>query len=961
MMKRGLIVLCFLVSVICSRAQVDTTYIYNSSMPYGTLDIRLAKSDTRYYYLKEGETFSFRENAPGVRTGTFTDMTSWDSSPFTEGNLREKAGDQDLFTLNYRLMKPVDYKADNSKGYPLVVLFHGAGERANCWKSNCYHADPNYSPNENIPPAPADPEHKLLNNDHNLLHGGRQYMEAVTKAGSLLADDPSLPQGAFPGFALFPQSQNGWTGNEAQDVIRIIRLLVKKYNIDPDRIYLSGLSYGGHGAFEALKRAPWMFAAGILMSPIDDGFITNTKMESSTAHVPLWIFQGGLDNNPYPAETKNYIKKFRDAGAEVRYSEFPEVGHTVWNNAFKEPDYFSWLLQHSKSTVHMFAGSNSICDPSEGRQLELPEGFMAYQWEKDGQIIDGATGARYVATTPGRYRARFSRVSATPDASQWNEWSPEISIVTGSVPVASVKQIGTLLLRDLNNGNEARLEAGNDFAHYYWYKNGVQMNFPGDQDDTLKMITIRAGDCSSGTCTGNAVYTLVAADFDNCKSAPTEGKHVFFNNQAPTNITAPTEFQGTPKSTASVSLTWKDNAANETGYEVWHRRKVSDSRWEMPAITPANATSYEDTGLLPGTIYQYKIRAVSSSGRSPYAPSAETVLEVATQADVQAPAAPANLTFRRIGVDRILLRWEPATDDSGVARYIIVSTDTMSTGAPDTTIVVTGLEVDKIIEFKVAAVDVSGNISSFGNTVSVNTGVYGLFYEHSPGDWTSLDSIDYSRPEHFGSVGNFSLAPRVQEDFYYFRFDGYLFITNPGEYQFRLSSDDGSRMVLNGNRIVNNDGVHELRTVTSAAQSLSEGPQRITVDFFDYSGEDSLLVEMHGPDTNGEWRQIEASALKSATVVGTEPAYSNAMIIDVFPNPADQSDLNIKVATMERFPVNVTLIDPVGRPVFRETFPAESSAGGVRLNIDGKLTGGIYFIRVIQGRQSAIQKVIIRN
>ena len=47
--------------------QVDTSYIYNTTTPFGTLDIRLAKSATRYYYLQENRTISFRESAPGVK------------------------------------------------------------------------------------------------------------------------------------------------------------------------------------------------------------------------------------------------------------------------------------------------------------------------------------------------------------------------------------------------------------------------------------------------------------------------------------------------------------------------------------------------------------------------------------------------------------------------------------------------------------------------------------------------------------------------------------------------------------------------------------------------------------------------------------------------------------------------------------------------------------------------------
>ena len=95
-----------LIASIPAFAQVDTSFIYNTSMPYGTLDLRIAKSPTRYYYLQEGITVSFRESAPGVKTNTYRDMTSWDSSPYRQGNLREKNGTNDLFVMNYRYLLP---------------------------------------------------------------------------------------------------------------------------------------------------------------------------------------------------------------------------------------------------------------------------------------------------------------------------------------------------------------------------------------------------------------------------------------------------------------------------------------------------------------------------------------------------------------------------------------------------------------------------------------------------------------------------------------------------------------------------------------------------------------------------------------------------------------------------------------------------------------------------------------
>src|SRR5688572_5415845 len=104
-----------------SFAQVDTAYVYNNGASYGLLDIRIAKSAADYYYLDEGKTFSYRENG-GVRTNTFLDMTSWDSSPYTEGSLREKTPKNDLFVMNYRLLFPQEYKANYALGYPLIVM-----------------------------------------------------------------------------------------------------------------------------------------------------------------------------------------------------------------------------------------------------------------------------------------------------------------------------------------------------------------------------------------------------------------------------------------------------------------------------------------------------------------------------------------------------------------------------------------------------------------------------------------------------------------------------------------------------------------------------------------------------------------------------------------------------------------------------------------------------------------------
>jgi poly(3-hydroxybutyrate) depolymerase len=352
----GLVIGC-LVMMHFTFAQVDTSFVYRTGLPYGTLDIRISKSSTRYYYLQENKTFSFRESSPGVRTGTYQDMTSWDSSPYGEGNLREKNGSSDTFVMNYRLLKPLNYSENYQNGYPLILMIHGAGERANCWDNACHWADRNWNPIANSPAAPTTSNHELLNNDHNLLHGGEVHLNARNLAGSLLPDDLSMPSRAFPGFVFFPQNLNGWDANGIQNMIRALRLIVKKYNIDENRIYVHGLSNGGYGIYEALKRAPWLFTAALPMSAINDAQITSANYSSilaETSTIPLWIFQGGIDGNPTPARTRGYVKKFQDAGFSVRFYQYDNLGHGTWNTAYNEPDFFTWMLSKNKANIHAF-------------------------------------------------------------------------------------------------------------------------------------------------------------------------------------------------------------------------------------------------------------------------------------------------------------------------------------------------------------------------------------------------------------------------------------------------------------------------------------------------------------------------------------------------------------------------------------------------------------------------------
>jgi len=365
-------------------------------------------------------------------------MTSWDSGPYIEGHLMERTSTGDKFVMNYRLLMPNGYSSTYNPGYPMIVHLHGAVERANCYYQNCYHATPAYNVQANTPPAPKTSTHKLLNNDHSLNVGGQQYLNARNLAGTRKPNDPSMPSRAFPGFVLVAQMFNIWDSLQVQDVIRIVRLVAEKYKVDQDRIYVQGLSIGGYGVYECMKRASWLFAAALPMSAVWDANIFKQNQQGRVAHIPVWVFQGGKDTRPSTTFTNNIVNKLRNAGANVRYTVYNDLSHVVWGRAYGTSDYFTWMLKQTKANPTLYKGI-TVIDKAKNQypKLMLAEGFLAYQWQKNGVTISTAKSNTLTVTTPGTYRVRFSRKSATPTtASQWNRWSDPVNITQAGTTVA---------------------------------------------------------------------------------------------------------------------------------------------------------------------------------------------------------------------------------------------------------------------------------------------------------------------------------------------------------------------------------------------------------------------------------------------------------------------------------------------------------------------------------------------
>lgn len=218
-------------------------------------------------------------------------------------------------TLNYRMLYP-DW--DTIRKYPLIVFLHGLGERGN-------------------------------DNESQLKFGVMN-----------LADDKIT--GTYPAFVIAPQcpqnmhwaniSENNVThqinllttsSNPMKLLIELIQKLKKEFPIDTNRIYITGLSMGGYGTYDAIERYPYLFAAAVPVCGAGD-----TSKASLIAHIPIWIFHGAEDPTVSPLYSLYMLEALMKAGAHPGFTQYPEVGHFSSRNAYTDLQMISWLFRQHK-------------------------------------------------------------------------------------------------------------------------------------------------------------------------------------------------------------------------------------------------------------------------------------------------------------------------------------------------------------------------------------------------------------------------------------------------------------------------------------------------------------------------------------------------------------------------------------------------------------------------------------
>lgn len=218
-------------------------------------------------------------------------------------------------TLNYRMLFP---DADTLRKYPLVIFLHGSGERGNDNEAQLKWGVQNFATDEMMVLHPAF----VIAPQCPANMGWSNFKDRNKGTEMQLNPSPSKPM---------------------ELLIDLIHEMMKNRSIDPNRIYITGLSMGGFGTYDAIERYPDLFAAAM---PVCGG--GDISKASAIAHIPIWNFHGMED----PAVDVNYsvvmMQALMKEGAHPGFTFYPETGHFSWLAAYSNKEAMEWLFRQHK-------------------------------------------------------------------------------------------------------------------------------------------------------------------------------------------------------------------------------------------------------------------------------------------------------------------------------------------------------------------------------------------------------------------------------------------------------------------------------------------------------------------------------------------------------------------------------------------------------------------------------------
>jgi predicted peptidase len=203
------------------------------------------------------------------------------------------------------------------------------------------------------------------------LHGsGHAATSGIDVHGSSNQTDTMLARAESMGFFLFlPQAPtNAWNTTYTGRAVTLIDRITTTYNVDPNRLYITGGSMGGGGVYTMVSSNPGKFAAAVPMAGINPGGLDYSVL----AQTPMWIHHSQMDGTVSMTVSRNHVNDIRNAkglpdlsfplpsGAPLyadsfaryhkdpdgmlQYTEYQWYGHVIWPDVMNDQKVYDWMF-----------------------------------------------------------------------------------------------------------------------------------------------------------------------------------------------------------------------------------------------------------------------------------------------------------------------------------------------------------------------------------------------------------------------------------------------------------------------------------------------------------------------------------------------------------------------------------------------------------------------------------------
>lgn len=171
----------------------------------------------------------------------------------------------------------------------------------------------------------------------------------------------------FPFIFIMPQcpTTTEWYYTNVDNVKAMSMFLddiLARYPIDPERLYISGLSMGGIGSWYFAINLPTRFAALVPVSFRGDGW-----SPTPAVNIPVWAFHGAKDDVIPLPKAQALVDQFIAAGGSVRFTIYPEGTHdgSTWTVTYANQDVYDWMLRKKRVVVSSTPDDQSVRMPQE--------------------------------------------------------------------------------------------------------------------------------------------------------------------------------------------------------------------------------------------------------------------------------------------------------------------------------------------------------------------------------------------------------------------------------------------------------------------------------------------------------------------------------------------------------------------------------------------------------------------